>query len=304
MESALKYDYHLCRTRIGQKEPREGLPGKTDFIRIPAGRVRVNVTGRGKQSIVLCPDPPHTLEMYGPVIQALAERFRVITFELPGFGYSRPARDYGFDLEDTVGVLRDVLAATETERVITAMPCGSGYTALRFAQMHPERVLGLVCVQTPAFPEYRRWIGRVDPKGDLCKPLDGQRLLAAGASDVSRGWLRMAENDRQVQAGYIEQNARNLENGACFCLASGLQGFLRAQDHFQDWRLQVPSAILWGAGDKTYRRTQSFTFAEYLNEDEAKDESRLVELKKVGHFPEMTRPDLLLNLAEKVSAQA
>lgn len=327
MTRAHTYDYHLCRLRLtgadGLPAPIE-VPGTTRRIALPHATVRVNLAGSGSHTILLTPDPPHTLEMYAGVIRTLSARFRVITFELPGFGFSRPARTYGFQLSDTVQVMRDLLDAMDSPRVVLAMPCGAGYAALRFAQLYGDRVTGLVSVQTPEFREYHQWIQRVDANGELRRPLDGQRHLARDAETISRNWLRMAENDRPTQANYIEQNARNIHAGSCFCLASALQGLADSENYFADWKLHVPAAVLWGAGDKTYRHTQSFTFQMYLPSQSravvnagpterpehhehhthlaTQEDPRMIALPKVGHFPEMSRPDLLLQLVESVVA--
>ncbi|MEQ9363985.1 MAG: alpha/beta hydrolase, partial [Leptospirales bacterium] len=237
-----KYDYHLCRLRLGSgplaggsKKSRFGeLPGETRRVALPGGDIRVNLTGSGAQTVLLSPDPPHVLETYAPVIRAVAARFRVIAFESPGFGYSRPTRRYDFSLDSLAGVIEGVLDATETRRVLSAVPCGNGFGALRFAQLNPDRVAGIVSVQTPEFGEYLNWVDRVDPGGAIRAPLNGQRHVARKLQEVSRNWLRVAENDRALQAEYIEASARHLRDGACYCLASALQKFVATEDPFRD----------------------------------------------------------------------
>lgn len=305
MTPAHLYDYHLCRLRLHRERsgatPGIEMPGEIRDIALPGGRIRVNLAGAGPQTVLLCPDPPHVLESYAPLIRTLAARFRVLSFETPGFGYSRPARDYDYSLDALAGVIGGVLDASETQRVFSAVPCGNGFGALRFAQLHPGRVAGLISIQTPDFGEYQSWIERVDPDGRLRTPLSGQRQTARDLQTVSRNWLRVAENDRTVQAGYIESCAGHLDNGACYCLASALQKFVATDDPFRDWRLDAPAAVLWGAADKTYRRRPAFSFESYLSETPA---DRTLAVPKVGHFPEMSRPDLLLQLVESLVAVA
>ncbi|MCR9141656.1 MAG: alpha/beta hydrolase [bacterium] len=306
MSQTYSYDYHLCRFRGGEpgKAPAPAfgpLPGETRMIDLPGARVRANLAGSGKHTVLLSPDPPHVLESYAPVIRTLADRFRVLTFESPGFGYSRPTRRYDFSLEALADIIAGVMDASETPRVISAVPCGNGFGALRFARLHPDRIEALLSVQTPEFGEYLKWIERVDPTGEIRVPLKGQRHLARNVQEVSRGWLRIAENDRAQQALYIEESAGHLHNGACYCLASALQQFVATENPFHDWRLDRPTAILWGGSDKTYRHAPHFSFAAYAPTDR---EARTVAIPGVGHFPEMSRPDLLLELLAELAAAA
>lgn len=312
MSPALTYDYHLCRSRLSGRSPGNAaldveLPGETRQITLPGATVRINLTGSGARTVLLCPDPPHVLESYAPVIRAISSRFRVITFEAPGFGYSRPLRSYDFSVNQLAAIIGGVLDATDTKQVLSAVPCGHGYGALLFARNHPERVAGLVSIQTPEFGEYLNWVERVDPAGEIRQPLEGQRYVARNLQQIGRSWLRIAENDRELQAQYIETSAHHLHGGACYCLASALQKFAQTDNPFRDWRLDVPAAILWGASDKTYRRVPGNTFQEYLPQTSAENaasDNEISVIPKIGHFPEMTRPDLLLGLLQHVSSLA
>jgi len=65
----------------------------------------------GQAPIVLAADAPVVLEHLIPLAEALQGRRRVVALEMPGFGFSRPHRDYRFTLPEQVGVLLGLLDA-------------------------------------------------------------------------------------------------------------------------------------------------------------------------------------------------
>lgn len=310
-ERGLRFDYELCQQRLAGDPGLATLPAAR-MVAVHGHRLRVQVAGPEQAPpVLLCPDPPHTLESYAEVIAAVCAEFRVIAFESPGFGYSQPAERFRFSLNETADLIAGLLESCgipANRQIVPALPCGSGFAALRFAERYPGQVRGLVAVQTPDFAEYQAWIERVDPDQKLRTPHTGQQHNLAELEAITRGWLRIAENDRQQQSAYTEACLHHQSQGACYCLASALQGLVREtaqnadEPPFAELRLDIPTAILWGAADKTYRRInrEPFLFARYIRE--SADEQRA--LAGVGHFPEMTRPDQLVELLRAVSTGA
>lgn len=86
--------------------------------------------------------------MFGPQVEALTPDYRCVTFDERGFG-GTPVRgpfDYWDLAEDAVGLL-DHLGV---ERAVLAGMSQGGFVALRAALRHPDRVEGLVLVDTDA----------------------------------------------------------------------------------------------------------------------------------------------------------
>ena len=61
-----------------------------------AGAVRVRDGGGPGPAVVVACDPPNVVEHYDGVFALLAREHRVVCWEMPGFGFSRPARGFGF----------------------------------------------------------------------------------------------------------------------------------------------------------------------------------------------------------------
>jgi pimeloyl-ACP methyl ester carboxylesterase len=79
--------------------------------------------------------------VWRPQVDALADRFRCISVDLPGHGTQR---DLDFELDDAAdGVVRAIDVAAGGRAVLVGLSLG-GYVAMRLAARHPERVRGLV----------------------------------------------------------------------------------------------------------------------------------------------------------------
>lgn len=79
--------------------------------------------------------------VWRPQIDALADRYRCISVDLPGHGTQR---DVAFELDDAAaGVIRAIDEATGGRAVLVGLSLG-GYVAMTVAARHPERVRGLV----------------------------------------------------------------------------------------------------------------------------------------------------------------
>ena len=99
--------------------------------------------------VVLLHGFPLSSEMWTPIRAAVEQAARLITPDLRGFGGSdAPQGDYGMEtLADDVLRLADSLGL---ERFVLGGHSMGGYVALRLAARHPERLAGLILVDTRA----------------------------------------------------------------------------------------------------------------------------------------------------------
>jgi 3-oxoadipate enol-lactonase len=121
-----------------------------------------------------------TRAMWDPQVPALAERFRVVTYDTRGHGESpAPAGPYGLDdLVDDVVALLDALGVRRAH--VAGLSLG-GMTALRLAAREPDRVAGLAVLCSSA---------RTDPQGFLDRAaLARAEGTASFAPAVVSRWL-------------------------------------------------------------------------------------------------------------------
>ena len=108
----------------------------------------------GAPVVVLSNSLGATRAMWDPQVPALAERYRVVTYDTRGHGTSpAPAGPYALDdlVDDLVALLDEVGAARAH---VVGLSLG-GMTAMRLAARHPERVdrLALLCTSAKADPQ-------------------------------------------------------------------------------------------------------------------------------------------------------
>lgn len=110
--------------------------------------LRYEVSGAGQVPLLLMHELGGSLEFWDPVLPAFQPHFRVLRYDLRGFGLSEKVRTLRLDdlLGDIAGLL-DALAVTEPCHVVG--PALGGGIALAFAAQYPARVRRLV-VSSPA----------------------------------------------------------------------------------------------------------------------------------------------------------
>jgi pimeloyl-ACP methyl ester carboxylesterase/predicted glycosyltransferase len=113
-------------------------------------------------------------------VSYLARHYRVLTFDGRGNGRSdRPARADAYRPEEFVADALAVLDAAGAERAVVAGPSRGGMTAALLAALHPDRVLGLVCV---------------NPMVPLAPPLPGRRHSFTERLDTTKGWAKFNQH--------------------------------------------------------------------------------------------------------------
>ncbi|MBO0825459.1 MAG: alpha/beta hydrolase, partial [Actinobacteria bacterium] len=119
----------------------------------PAGNIRYHVTGSAGPALLLSHGYGATSAMFAGNVTALAATHRVVTWDLRGHGGS----DYPADPDhySAANALADMAALLDELRLGQAVLGGhslGGYLSLQFTLMLPERVTGLVLIDTgPGF---------------------------------------------------------------------------------------------------------------------------------------------------------
>jgi pimeloyl-ACP methyl ester carboxylesterase len=213
----------------------------------------------GHAPIVLSADAPVVLEHLVPLVEALQRRRRVVALEMPGFGFSRPHRDYRFTLPEQVGVVLGLLDTLGVGRAHLAFTCINALVAAALAKRAPERVERLTLGQLPSLDEYRRWAARIDFKvagvSVLATPGVGQALMATAPSFVADKWFRGVSGPGADAEAYARVARKVYRQGGTFCLAA-LNQSMNDVTAADVGPLSVPTTFLWGAADRSHRATK------------------------------------------------
>ncbi|MFJ5235308.1 MULTISPECIES: alpha/beta fold hydrolase [unclassified Pseudomonas] len=258
---------------------------------VEADGVRVFYREAGKPDapvLLLLHGFPSSSHQFRNLIPLLADRFRLIAPDLPGFGFTEVPSErnynYSFDaLAHTLGAFVDALGLTRYAMYVFDYGAPTG---LRLAVAHPERVSGFISQNGNAYleglgdawaPVRAYW---ADPSAanrqvvhDAMLHLEGTRWqYLHGVADPTQvapesytldALLLERPGNKDIQLDLILDYATNLERYPEF------QAFLRNS--------QVPALIIWGRHDPFFIPPG----AEAFRKDKP---NAVVELLDTGHF--------------------
>jgi pimeloyl-ACP methyl ester carboxylesterase len=214
----------------------------------------------------------------------LADRFRVVMPDLPGFGESEkpgPTRfDYG--VEAFAECVADLIAALGLGRPHVVGHGMSGGIALALAAKHPEFVDRLVLVDPMVYPLARKSsVFEMPVLGAFFfKQLYGQSLFRAYFRDnvFSPGFALPVE---RIDAFYELFNSPPARESA-FATMHALMDTRSTVARLT--RIRAPTLVVWGRSDALYPAQLAQRLARELGAER-------LEVMETGHAPHMEQPD-------------
>src|SRR5262245_45323477 len=112
------------------------------WIQANGASLRYELSGAGKETLVLVHEAGGCLESYEDALPGLEKEFRVLRYDQRGFGFSEKARELTFE-----GVVSDLAALLDALKItspvyLAGCAMGSDFSA-GFAARHPQRVARL-----------------------------------------------------------------------------------------------------------------------------------------------------------------
>jgi pimeloyl-ACP methyl ester carboxylesterase len=148
------------------------------------------------ENLVLLHAFPFDSRMFDSVRADLSAAVTMLTPDLRGFGSGPPLGDATPDLALLADDVVDAMDAAGMDRAVLGGVSMGGYVALALLRRHPERVKGLVLVDTRSGPddaaavERRQGVAARADGGDVASGPDAiAPLVAAGSSDDIRATL-------------------------------------------------------------------------------------------------------------------
>jgi pimeloyl-ACP methyl ester carboxylesterase len=264
-------------------------PGRLSFerLRTRSGRVSILSAGTGAETLLCLHGLGGTKASFLPTVAALADRYRVVAMDLPGFGESDKPIAAPYDAAWFARTAFDTLDALGVDRAHLAGNSMGGRIAIEAGLMERERVCGLVLLSPAlAWLRERRWA----PVVRLLRPELGMlqmaprsvvdsvvRRLVPGGQD---GWAA-AGVDEFLRA-YLSPRGR-----AAFYAAA--RNIYLDEPHGDDgfWprlrELSPDALFVWGRHDTLV----PIAFMRHV--ERALPAARHVELD-CGHLPQLERP--------------
>jgi pimeloyl-ACP methyl ester carboxylesterase len=253
------------------------LNGDSKYLEVAGVRLRVAESGQhDAPAVVFLHGFGSSLDTWEPWAQALAKDYRVIRFDLPGFGLTGP--DPTGDYSDTrsVQVLAALLDHFGLKRVSLIGNSLGGRIAWRFAAAYPERVSKLILISPDGF---------ASPGFEYGKAPEVPWMMRLLPYVLPRTLLRM-----NLAVAYADPTAlteATLTRYRDLMLAPGvrtaiLDRMAKARlEAPEPWlrRIQAPTLLLWGKKDGMIPFSNS---TDYLR---AIPNATLVALPNLGHVP-------------------
>ena len=229
--------------------------------------------------VVLLHGFPLSRAMWAPQLQEIGKRYRVITPDFRGMGET-PLQEAVATMDDLAG---DVIALLDHQRITEPVVIGGlsmgGYVAQAFAVNHPERLRGLLLMDTKAVADTPEMAGKreetaleVLDTGDVGKVVDAMipRLFAAET---------LAEPER------IKALKSVMEKTSPQGIASALRTLASRPDRRDALlNIQVPTLVLVGAEDSISPPTEAQAIADAI------PDSRFAVIPGAGHMAPWENP--------------
>ena len=256
-------------------ELEERYPGV--YRTIDGVRLRLRDNGpRDGPAVILLHGFGASLETWEPWAQALSAEYRVIRFDLPGFGLTGadPSGDYSDARQ--MKILRELMDQLGVDRASIVGNSLGGRVAWNFAAVHPDRVVSLVLVSPDGF---------ASPGFAYDTPPDVPFMMQALPYVAPRSLLRT-----NMAAAYGRPQAlteATLTRYRDMLLAPGVRRAILArteQTILRDpapilARIKAPTLILWGEKDGMIPISNADDYLKYL------PDATMVRLPGLGHLP-------------------
>ncbi len=250
-------------------------------------------------TVVLLHGQPGTGASWDPVTDLLADRFRVLAPDRPGYGRTSGEAT---GIAGNAEAVADLVEATGSGPVTVVAHSWSGGVAVLLADRRPDLVHGLVLVGAACTPDSidgidrllgLPWVGEVLTVAGLValgELLPRVRGLAPHLPERVRGPFRATLPDPGVLGG---------ERGG---LGRHRRTFVTEQRALMEelpvvadalGRIRVPTAVVVGRWDVVVRPSAGRTLAASV------EDAELVELPRAGHFVARDAPDALASVVSR-----
>ncbi|WNQ11063.1 alpha/beta fold hydrolase [Paenibacillus aurantius] len=130
---------------------REEYPFADRWLPYRDGHIHYIDEGQGPAVLLLHGNPTWSY-LYRNVIKELRQEFRLVAPDYPGFGMSKAPKDYRFTPQEQSEAVKDLIRRLDLRNFILVVQDWGGPIGLNYAVRHRNNLLGLVVMNTWAWP--------------------------------------------------------------------------------------------------------------------------------------------------------
>jgi pimeloyl-ACP methyl ester carboxylesterase len=275
------------------------LADPADMMDIGGQRLHVRDSGRNdpaadRPAIIMLHGFGASLHTWEPWAALLADRYRVIRYDLPGFGLSPPDRGGDFSVGRDIAVLGALMDALGLVRATLIGNSLGGKVAWQFAARFPARVDRLVLISPDGFAQAGRAYGeapRVDSALRLMRIFLPKPLLRMNLAPAYADPMRLTD------AVLTRYHDLMLAPGARAAMIGRLEQAVLDDPAGLLPRITAPTLLLWGERDRLIPVSNADDYLALM------PSATLVRLPSVGHLPHEEAPAETLPALEAFLAQ-
>lgn len=270
--------------------------GKDALFADGAGGMRVHWRDDGCRdcaAIIFVHGSNASLQTWAPMVDELGGEYRIISLDQPGHGLTGPHPRDDYSAAGMFEALDAVANAARLDHFYLAGNSMGGWVAWRYALAHPERVDGLILIDSAGAPlregetPPRLNIGFRLLRNPLARPFAEQ---ITPRSLVRKSLLESVAVDTIVTEEMIDRYWELLRfpgnrRAASIRSTTDREAAYAGRLH----QIEQPSLILWGAQDQLVYATAAQTFNERMPNAE------VVIFENVGHLPMEEAPEATAN---------
>jgi pimeloyl-ACP methyl ester carboxylesterase len=282
----------FCYRRLATKRraAQAQWPADMRMLDTPAGPMCARDTGGEGPVLAFAVASPCVTAHYDAVLDALRADYRVLVFDMPGFGFSPPSADYDHSLRTGGKAMAGLLETLALRDVTLVAGSVNGLYGLAASQLS-HRLSRLMLVQTPSAETMKAWFARIT------QPVLNRRLLGQFINFTSRErfpplWYRIVLSDPQLREAFTAPAMKALAQGACYCFASFVHGMrdVDPADPLLTADPDLPVDLIWGEVDRTHRGTRPEAIRQHAPQAE------ILRVPEAGHYPDLEDPDAFARL--------
>ncbi len=267
--------------------PRAELEAKyavppSEFLAVAGLRLHVRDTGpRTAPVLILLHGLGSSLHTWEPWAQVLSARFRVIRYDLPGFGLTGPDPTNDYSDRRSMAVLAALMDALSVRRASLIGNSMGGKLAWQFAAEHPDRVDKLVLISPDGFASPGFDYGKKAKVPIIARLLPYTLPVSMLRSNLAAAYADKTRlNDATVTRYHDLMLAPGVRRAL---LARTAQVMLRPPQPTLR-RIQAPTLLVWGEKDRLIPFSNA---QDYL---QAIPDARVVSFPDLGHVPQEEDP--------------
>ncbi len=243
------------------------FPVESKWIEIGGSTVHYVDEGEGPTLLMLHGNPTGSF-LYRRLISGLADRFRCIAVDYPGFGLSTSSPDYGFTAAEHAHILQQFVRALDLTGVTPIVQDWGGPIGLSAVVADPDRYDSLIIGNTWAWPHEAKMAERFSAtlgKGRSGELLTRKLNLFVGQI-IPRSMRRRTLSPREMEMykGPFPDEDSRIPVEVFPREITEAQPFLANLESKLHRIAEMPALLLWANKDAAFRKTEMLRWRSLL----------------------------------------